>query len=338
MSNVRKIVNYFFHHRFSDEMVDRVHQRLVTPDSEDDKEEALQSVWDEIGFPEVSSEEALRAFSKVDQKIGLGKQPEKQRLSFRIPVWARIAAVWSVPVLILSASYYMYKEAKVVKDAVANMSFVEHYAPEGKRLLVTLPDSSKVWLNSGTLLVHPSSFLGNDREIYLAGEGYFDVRKNTEQPFIVKTSALQVQVLGTKFNLSAYPDADKITTTLEQGAVKVLLDQLSPSGQSFALVPNEQLIYIPATGVVEKQTVTPADYSEWKAGGLFFSNSTFRDIVKTLERVYNIRIHMQISTYNENRLTIHFNKNESLENVMMLIKEMVPGLEYQIDGNDLYMR
>lgn len=337
MSNVRKIINYFFHHRFSAEIVDRVHQRLVSPVDKDDKEEALREVWDEIGFPESPSEEVLRAFSKVEQRIGVEKRTGHVS-SFHLPARISIAAVWSAVALLLSLSYYMYREARTVQKAMTNMSFVEHYVPDGKRQLVILPDSSKVWLNSGTLLVYPSSFLGDDREVYLAGEGHFDVTKNAKRPFVVKTIALRVQVLGTMFNLSAYPEADKITTTLEEGAVNVLLDHESFCGKSFVLEPNEQLIYVPATGMVEKQTVSACDYSEWKDGGLLFSNTSFHDIMKTLGRVYNIRIHLQTSAYNENRLTIHFNRNESLENVMMLIKVMIPGLEYQIEGSDLYMR
>ena len=89
---------------------------------------------------------------------------------------------------------------------------MEQFVPSGKRERITLPDGSEVWLNSGTLLLYPSAFIGQSREIYLVGEGYFKVRKRPEQPFIVRTKAMRVQVLGTEFNLSAYPDQEKITS------------------------------------------------------------------------------------------------------------------------------
>ena len=201
-----------------------------------------------------------------------------------------------------------------------------------------MPDSSKVWLNSGTLLVYPSDFIGESREVYLSGEGYFEVTKSETKHFIVKTNALNVEVLGTKFDLSAYPEAEKITTTLEQGAVKVLLTRTANAANTFLLKPDEQLVYLPGTDQVEQLKVKATDFSDWKDGGLLFRNSSFKDIVKTLERAYNLVVISETSAYDANRLTIHFNKDESLENVMMLIKEMIPGLEYRIDGNKLYIQ
>lgn len=167
------------------------------------------------------------------------------------------------------------------------------------------------------------------------GEGYFKVRKRPEQPFIVRTKAMRVQVLGTEFNLSAYSDQEKITTTLEEGSLKILPDD--PSVAPCILSPNEQLVYIPSRGKVDVRQVVGSDYSAWKEGGLLFNNDSFEDILKTLERVYNVKVHLRTSAYHSNRLTIHFNKNESLVNIMMLLKEIVPGLEYQIKEDGVYI-
>ena len=84
---------------------------------------------------------------------------------------------------------------------LATVSLIEHFVPAGKREQVVLPDSSRVWLNSGSVLIYPSIFVGDRREVYLSGEGYFEVEKNAEQPFIVKARTLNVEVLGTRFNL-----------------------------------------------------------------------------------------------------------------------------------------
>lgn len=339
MSNLTKIIRYFFYHDASDEMVNRVHRRLSEPGDEEDKEQILQTLWEETNSPALSSEQARQAFSNIEKRIGSASSVEnKNRLSLsRISVWLRIAAIWFIPLLSLSAAYYMYRETKRIENTIAKISFVEHYVPDGKREQLTLPDSSKVWLNSGTLLVYPSDFIGESREVYLSGEGYFEVTKSETKHFIVKTNTLNVEVLGTKFDLSAYPEAEKITTTLEQGSVRVLLNKTPNAATSFLLKPNEQLIYQPATGQAEQVKVRATDFSDWKEGGLLFQNSSFKDILKTLERSYNLSILSETSAYNENRLTIHFNKNESLENVMMLIKEMIPGLEYRIEGSKLFI-
>lgn len=146
---------------------------------------------------------------------------------------------------------------------------------------------------------------------------------------------MRVQVLGTEFNLSAYPDQEKITTTLEEGSLKILPDD--PSVAPCILRPNEQLVYIPSRGKMDVRQVVASDYSDWKEGGLLFNNDSFEEILKTLERVYNVKVHLRTSAYHSNRLTIHFNKHESLENIMMLVKEMIPGLEYQIKEDGIYI-
>ena len=315
MSPIKKILKYFFHHSFSGEMVDRVHQRLAEPGDEREKEEVLREIWNEIGFPEADKRSEM-AFT---------------RPCLRIPAWVRIAAIWLIPLLSLGVSYYLYRDARDVRQ----LAFMERFVPSGKRERITLPDGSEVWLNSGTLLLYPSDFIGDKREIYLVGEGYFKVRKRPEQPFIVRTKAMRVQVLGTEFNLSAYSDQEKITTTLEEGSLKILPD--NPSVAPCILSPNEQLVYIPSRGKVDVRQVVGSDYSAWKEGGLLFNNDSFEDILKTLERVYNVKVHLRTSAYHSNRLTIHFNKNESLVNIMMLLKEIVPGLEYQIKEDGVYI-
>ncbi len=333
MGYIKNIVGYFYHHQFSNEMVEKVQSRLTATHHEKEKDEALLSVWNDIGFPKMSSEALNHAYSSVEQRAGL-----KDSSSFNYSYWLKLAAIWTLPFLLLCASLYLYHKSSVRENTIARITFVEHYASAGKHGIVTLPDGSRVWLNSGTLLIHPSMFVGQERQVYISGEGYFDVKKNPEMPFVVRTNVLQIKVLGTKFDLSAYPEAEKVTTTLEQGAVSVLLNQRSTKGKNFSLSPNEQLVYKPSTGEVEKLSVIAANYSDWKEGGLNFSSSSFHDIMMTLERVYNIKVHVQTSVYNENRLTIHFNKNESIENVMMLIKAMVPGLEYHVDGRDIYIQ
>lgn len=335
MNQIQKIIHYFFHHSFSDEIIEKVHQRLLVPGDEEEKEKALEDIWTTSDAPLLSSEETLRAFAKVEQRIG--KTTTRPRSFSMLPGRLRMAAVWLVPLLLLFSSFYFYKKTKQIEETVSTLSFIEHYIPEGKREQLDLPDGSKVWLNSGTLLVYPSAFVGNKRQVYLAGEGYFEIKKDTDCPFTVNTKMLSVNVLGTKFNLSAYPEAEQITTTLEEGDVEVkLISGLKPE-QSFRLRPNEQLVVQAPDGKVVKQTVIAPRYSEWKEGGLLFSNSSFQDITKTLERVYNIRIHLLSSAFYMDRLTIHFNKGESLERVMILIKEMIPGLEYKIEKNELYI-
>lgn len=337
MSYIKKIVDYFFHHDFSDETVKKVHQRLTKKEDRPEVEDALLSVWDTMGYPEIADEHSKQAFSSLSRQLGFANKKEPAGKTLRtMPFVARMAAIWLLPFIMLSTSVYFYWQTATVKEALADVSLIEHFVPVGKREQVVLPDSSRVWLNSGSVLIYPSSFMGQTREVYLSGEGYFEVEKNAEQPFIVKARALNVEVLGTRFNLLAYPEVRQTATTLEEGSVQVRLQDDDET--VYHLVPDEQLVYSVDSKNVDIKQVVSADYFDWREGGLLLDNYSFTDIIHILQRTYGVTVHLQTSSYNKSRLTVHFNKNESLENILMLLKELIPGLEYQISGKDIYLR
>ena len=145
-----------------------------------------------------------------------------------------------------------------------------------------------------------------------------------------------MRVLGTTFNVSAYPDDKQVKTTLETGALKVSL--LNDTTISYYLKPDDQLVYIPSTNKVECVKVKASDYSDWRMGGLFFGNVPFNDVLHTLERVYGVKFHVRTSIYQNQSLRVHFNRNESLEQVLQIIKILVPGIEYEIVGKNIYLR
>lgn len=335
MSYIKKIVRYFFHHAFSEEMVGKVQQRLLKKEDRQEKEEALREVWEEIGFPAIHENRMAQAFEQLSGRIGWSNPKEriKRHGDKAVPLWMRGVAIYIVPLLMLSFAIYFYMEAKM--NPLANASLIEYFVPAGKRGMVVLPDSSRVWLNSGSVFIYPSSFKGEVREVYLSGEGYFEVEKQAAKTFVVKSRLMDVEVTGTRFDLAAYPESERVTTTLEQGAVRVRLKNTEKT--TYGLTPDEQLVYNVHTGRVDVKQVVSADYSDWREGGLFFDNHSLKEIISILERTYGIKVHLKTSVYNDNRLTIHFNKNESIENVLMLLKELIPGINYQIAGEDIYL-
>lgn len=337
MSYIKKIVDYFFHHDFSEETIRKVHQRLTKEDDRPEVDDALLSVWDTMGFPEMNENHSEQAFSQLSRQLGFSEQKEPVRKSLRPTSFVmKLAAIWLLPLIMLSSSVYFYWQANIAKDAVADVLLIEHFVPAGKREQIILPDSSRVWLNSGSVLIYPSTFIGQTRDVYLSGEGYFEVEKNTEQPFIVKARTLNVEVLGTRFNILAYPEVKQIATTLEEGSVRVCLQDNDK--KVYHLVPDEQLVYNIDSGIADIKQVISADYSDWREGGLLFDNYYFSDIIRILQRTYGVNVHLQTSIYNNNKITVHFNKNESLENIFMLLKELIPGLEYRIENKDIFLK
>jgi ferric-dicitrate binding protein FerR (iron transport regulator) len=157
--------------------------------------------------------------------------------------------------------------------------------PRGGQFNIVLPDGSHVWLNAASSLRYPTAFNGDRREVEIQGQGYFEVAPNARQPFFVKVSNLEVQVLGTRFDVMAYPDEKSINTTLIEGLVNVkhgITEQ--------RLKPGQQAILDPATG---SMVVRPADVDQviaWKTGFFEFDNASLADIMRQLARWYDIDV------------------------------------------------
>ncbi|WP_298709471.1 FecR family protein [Chitinophaga sp.] len=153
--------------------------------------------------------------------------------------------------------------------------------PRGGQFQIVLPDGSRVWLNSTSKLRFPTAFNDNRRVVELEGQGYFEVSKNALKPFIVQTKAANVEVLGTGFDVMAYPDERTMNTTLVEGAVKV---------KDVRLKPGQQARLEHATGTI---TVAPADVQQviaWKTGFFEFDNADIDDILRQAARWYDVEV------------------------------------------------
>lgn len=158
-------------------------------------------------------------------------------------------------------------------------------AAPGTIARVELPDSSKVWINSGSMLRYPSHFRHNKREVSIDGEAYFEVRSDIEHPFIVKTSSeLEVMAHGTCFNVSAYSQDAKVTTTLVEGSVSMFL-----KGERKCLLrKGEDGIYFPDTGLIKIEQGNVYEKTAWKDGKIVFRDASLEDVFNKLGRKYNI--------------------------------------------------
>ena len=157
--------------------------------------------------------------------------------------------------------------------------------PRGGEYRLTLSDGTKVWLNAETILKYPVTFSKKAREIFMEGEAFFEVAKNADCPFIVHTSALKVNVLGTSFNIRAYPDEKVSTTTLVSGRVSLIE---SDNHKEYNLTPNDQAIVSDQETVIQKVNVN--QFTAWKNGRILFEENTLEEIFNDLSRWYNIEI------------------------------------------------
>ena len=193
--------------------------------------------------------------------------------------------------------------------------------PNGERLSVTLEDGSVVMLNAGSTMIYPSSFEGaKRREISVTGEAYFQVAKNPNKPFIVRTSKMYTQVYGTIFNVSAYPEDNINEVVLVEGSVGVGTDLRESLEGEQMLKPSQKASSIPGEGnefLIEDVDVSP--YISWTKGILVFENEPMGKIIKRLERQYGIQIDNRFEQLEERRFTGMFDE-ESIDRVLRTIQ------------------
>ncbi|HLV30546.1 MAG TPA: FecR domain-containing protein [Chitinispirillaceae bacterium] len=161
--------------------------------------------------------------------------------------------------------------------------------PYGSRTTLTLIDGTKVWLNAGSRLIYPSRFIDKTREVFLVGEAFFEVQKNEEQPFVVKTTDVFVEVLGTKFNISAYPEDYAVQTVLAEGSIEIKGADSKRRDKGVRLIPGQRAYFNVKTKEITTQEVDVEEYTLWTSGLFSFTNADFNRITKRLERYYNIR-------------------------------------------------
>ena len=161
--------------------------------------------------------------------------------------------------------------------------------PYGKNSEILLADGTKVYLNAGTRLVYPEQFTGSKRQVFLSGEAFFEVSHDPEHPFIVKTSDLSVEVLGTHFNVSAYPSDNIIETVLTEGKVVLQKNKSGLFEKKTELVPNQLASFDKRTSESTLRFVDVENYVSWKDQILKFESSDLFHVLSKVERYYNIR-------------------------------------------------
>ncbi len=172
-------------------------------------------------------------------------------------------------------------------DSVApeKVEFNTLVIPRGSEYNIVLADGTKVFLNAGSEISYPVVFAGDKREVKLKGEAYFEVRKDERRPFFVQAGDVQIQVLGTSFNVTAYPGRGRIETTLEEGKI-----QLTDGRESVEVSPGKQAIYDIEDGRFEVKQVDTKLYTAWKDGYYKFDQMTLEDIMETLALWYDLNV------------------------------------------------
>lgn len=200
--------------------------------------------------------------------------------------------------------------------------------PNGRQFRLSLPDGTEVWLNSASSITFPTSFAGNERTVSVTGETYFEVTKDKTRPFHVKVSGMEVEVLGTHFNINAYTDEAAIKTTLLEGSVKIRRD-----GNSLAtLVPGQQAQY--AGAAVRVSDANIEQVMAWKNGVFDFNGADLQTVARQLMRWYNISVKYE-GNLPERRFLGKLPQDLNLSQVLRIFKEVE--ISCRLEGQTLIL-
>jgi transmembrane sensor len=250
-------------------------------------------------------------FEQIAQQIKAEQSAKHVSLFNR--KWLKIAA--AVVTLLSVGSILWYTTGWTKNETV----WQDVYVPRGEKLQVLFQDGTKVWLNSDTHLKYPLDFKGDKREVKLEGEAYFVVHKNARKPFFIRTNGLSIKVTGTSFDVKAYSDENTVTTTLDEGKVSLIGD----AGDEAALLPGQQARFSSTSKHLTISKTADVIYSNWKSYKLTFKDTPMPEVIKTLERWYNVKINVTDQAILKYTYTIEFN-NENIKNVLSDLQKITP--------------
>ena len=312
------------------------------------EEQIFKKIWDSKAEEEDIALFYERHRNSYKDELVFAEEKNSITVSKNRLIRYRLFAVACILAIIISVGLVGYK------NSFSKDSFKQIIAGKGVRKLLTLPDGTKVWLNADSRLSYdPEMKEAKQRLVTLTGEAFFDVAHDKQHPFIINANKVTVRVLGTAFNIKAYPGDAKCETTLIRGSVELTIND--GSRQKFILKPSEKIALIDEkddnytkennhlrkgkTLLIENITPVTAEDGEyipetsWTENRLVFENETLEEIALKLERWYNVKIRIENAEATNYHFTGPFT-NETIEQVLTAMQLIKP-FKFKINNNDI---
>ncbi len=254
--------------------------------------------------------------NRVEEKTLL--RPQKRQL---LP-WAITAA--ATLALLIVCGFYVNS---ILHHNQLSAQYNTIIVPPGQRINLVLADSTNLWLNANTTFRYPSGFSGKERVVYLDGEGYFDVSKDTKKPFIVKTSAGDIKVTGTAFNVKSHIQSGIFETSLFEGSVEIYKEN-----QKLATLNPLQKSILSDGELNVTQITDPNEYL-WKEGLISFTNKNLGEILHALENYFSVEIHINTSSLPKYSYTGKFRQSDGVDYALRVLQKSIH-FTYNRDNND----
>jgi len=290
-----------------------------------DEYELFKKVWDSKRILHQYDLELARS------KIALRIDRPGITMGTIINYWQRVAAVLLIPLIAISVFMLLQLNDQALKEYHSAIQTVE--CPRGIRSKMNLPDGTMVYLNSGSSLTFPVSFSGEKtRNVSLTGEAYFDVSKDAKHPFLLNMEDVCLKVIGTSFNVSNYKEDKQVEIMLESGKVDLYTGSNRKSDDCTRLVPGQLATIEKGTDVLSVNQAKAEHLISWTKGYLIFDDDKMSDVIRKLERWYNVEIIVSDQEINQYLFTATI-KDLSIEQVLNLLQFTSP-IEYHIVNTD----
>lgn len=329
MSIIKKIIRSYFQGEYDQKTIRDFSSWLLDSDNEDVKDETLHEIWDEMKIN--SDDSTSTSFYKFRENNMIDQKPKINKSIYLR--FIKIASIILLPVLSASITFYYVKNTNVSIET-SNVEMVEYFASNGEMKDFILPDSSTVKLNAGSLLILPKEFSSHERAVYLAGEAFFDITHNGKKPFKVKTTDIDIEVLGTTFNVSSYKDNRLATTTLSKGKVRVYVKE---SQEEYVLKPGEQVQYDRQEHISTLNITATDDALAWIKGDLVVSKATIKELANIIERKYGVNVYLSSTKFKNEKITMNLVNDEDLSQCMSILSQIVRNLQYKIEEDNVFI-
>lgn len=301
-------------------------------------QQLFDEVWDERWADQIKADvnaaapQQMERWKKIiNQKINDTTPVEEETV---IPFYKKrgfwqYAAMWTAIIVAVGLWTIDFKKTK----APEALAYIEKYNPNGRRTIITLPDSSQVFLGAGSKLRYAAKFTGNTRELSLEGEAFFDVKKNPKKPFIIHTGIITTQVLGTSFKVEAFLNKP-LSVSVSTGKVRVDRHQDHKTESLAILTPGQTVTWNEKDHQKTLGTAVVEDISGWKDGRLIFDETRLSEITNILERWYDVKINFKHKKTANQLMKINLTANVPI-NKLMKILSISGQFKYHIEGKDI---
>lgn len=282
-----------------------------------DKDEKHRSFFKRLS-ESAYSDEIEKSAQEAKERVYLQAQTKIHQIAFnrKIRLW-KYTAVASIALLIVAGTFSLFKTAPADLPVLA-----ETRSLVGTTTKLTLDDGSTVELNASSSLTYPLKFQQKSRNVTLNGEAYFEIAKDAKRPFIVEVNNMNIEVLGTQFNVRSYDDDQKAITTLVEGSVRINFNHPDFTlSTPVVLKPNQQVIFDKTTNNIEIKQVKADLYASWKEGQCFFENEQLSDILKVLERQFGITITLSSPQLGNQTFSGFFSQQEGIIQILDSFKK-----------------